>query len=464
MTHSFGHTSRRKRGSKLLAVFAATAALVIAPLVVTQTAASADVPTPGVSEPFNAPLCASSPVNGTASDPTDADGAISDLTTVFGARLDAYNAGKVVPLYDSWGMNAGAFPPLCGTRYVESAGGPVSEWMFCTDMMSHTCGETLEDGSLVGERNDGGLIPISPLEPQVKNPKLSAEQERVISYLVQNDHSYTGFGGYESYGATTATANQGSNERVALQYLIWCISDPNHPELAGFDQTCEFNMGLAEQNRILALTPQNASVSLAFSGSNQNLAVGQTVQFVLTTNVYNQPISVTSSPAGAFQVCGGTADLDGDTLTVAGTDSSVTTAITLCYSAQSAGETSITASATPAAVTHLTWDQSTELVPGTLDKPCQVFGTFRTTADTAVTASADAVFAPAATTAPATTAPATTGPATTAAGTAAAAAGTLASTGTDALSLGTIAILLTLIGGAVVSALVVKRRGSAASR
>ncbi|MFI5425527.1 hypothetical protein [Aeromicrobium sp. UC242_57] len=119
------------------------------------------MPSPAVAAAFDAPRC-----DGTTSrDPATGDGDVDNLLSVFGGRLAAYNAGGVVPLYDSSGYATGAYPPLCGVRYVASAGGPVSEWMFCTDLKSHVCGDTDEDGNLTE-----GSTPVDPLEKKATNP------------------------------------------------------------------------------------------------------------------------------------------------------------------------------------------------------------------------------------------------------------------------------------------------------
>lgn len=127
--------------------------------IVTSSAANAaplTPPAPPAPGAFEAQLCEGSMGN---PDPriNEAGAVVSNAALVIGERLDAYNQGRIVPLYDAWGTTilmqadtgtppnaAGvvqidpnydfaAYPPICGTRYEPSAGGAISEWMFCTD-------------------------------------------------------------------------------------------------------------------------------------------------------------------------------------------------------------------------------------------------------------------------------------------------------------------------------------------
>lgn len=338
--------------------------------------AHADEPDPPVAAPFAAPTCAGT----TDFDPMDNAGyAVTDLTQVFGARLTSYNTGHIVPLYDAFGgsillesdgTNTGetTYPPLCGTRYVESVGGPVSEWMFCTDRLAQTCGDTDAAGNLVDR--DGN--PISPMTGLAVNPKLTPEAEKLIAYLVQHGHSYAGVGNQSWGGVTEARSDLGTNERAALQTLVWCISDP--PTTANdFETTCENNMDAAEQDRLLALIPETPELVLELAPAGANLDVGETAELTVTTNVFNQPIRLTTGgTAGAdWAVCSGDATLTGTTLTVTGTDPSASKAVVLCATATSVGDATIAMSVTPASTEHIGWSQSVGATP-----TCQVYATF----------------------------------------------------------------------------------------
>ena len=358
--------------------------------------AHADVPSPSIELPFNAPLCAGT----TDFDPTVNPGmAVEDTSLVFGERLQSYNAGHVVPLYDAYGgtilidsegvvgPNA-AYPPICGTRYDASVGGSVSEWMFCTDISADSCGDTDAEGRIV----DSSGTPVNPMTELDVNPKLSAEQEKLISYLVQNGHSYAGIGNQAWGDVSVAQSGGNTNERNALQTLVWCISDPSPGGTSDFAKTCEANLPAEEQQRLLALIPDIPELQLEFANSDAVLEVGGSASFALTTNVYNQPITLelsgTANPA--WSVCAGNAVLDGQTLTVAGTDPSQSTTVSICATALQPGTAEIQATATPPSTQHVSWAQSQN--NPTAD-PCQVFATFRELQKVQVVSSADASFA-----------------------------------------------------------------------
>jgi len=361
-------TARRR-----LTLGLSTSALVAGLLLVSGPSASAaDIPTAPVAQ--FAATCA-----GTTDDaPTAAAGPVSDLTQVFGLKLAAYNAGKMVPLYDAFGGSVGAYPPLCGVRYDARVGGPVTEWMFCTDITSVVCGTTTEDGGLADDHSEGDgpvvVVPKNPLTDLEGNGKLTLDQEKLISYLVQKGHSYTGTGN-QSWPGNSGFAQAGTNtaDRAALQTLVWCISDA--PTVASdFATTCEANMDAEEQARLLALIPTDPELTLDLPDTAETLPVGATAEFALTTNIYNQPITVTSEPAGALTVCDGDAELTGDQLTVTGTNPAASTTITLCLTGTEEGTVDVTASATPPSTTHINWAQSIN-DGGT---PCQVYANFST--------------------------------------------------------------------------------------
>lgn len=366
--------------------------------VATSVAAHADVPEVPVDAPFQASEC----VGTTNSDPLQDPGAVADLTSVFGQRLTDFNAGKVVVLYDSWGGNdLDAYPPVCATRYVEGIGA-VSEWMFCTDIKSHTCAATDEEGRLL---NESGEV-IAGLDPQTSNPRLTSDQQKLIAYLIQNGHSYEGFGYYSWNGVTEALADGSFDNRAGLQTLIWCVSDV--PDIASAEgsvvdraQTCDANLDAAEQARLLALIPDNPIIELSFDASTQSLRPGDTATFELTTNVFGQPIELASvGVAGDLEVLSGPAVISGSTLTVTGTDPAATATISLGFTSTALGDVTLSARATPASVTHIAWNQSPGLANGV---PCQVFATFNQDRQLAVADDATVTFAATATS---TTAPA----------------------------------------------------------
>lgn len=359
------------------------------------SAAEADVPSPLPAE-FTAPQCAGT----TIFDPAANIGAaVTDVRKVFGVRLSSYSAGKIVPLYDSYGgsalldsagvvqPNQVAYPPLCGTRYVKSAGGAVSEWMFCTDREAQSCGDVDAAGNIVD--HDGQ--PVNPLSALRANPKLTPRQERLNAYLVQNGHTYAGVGNQAWGGVTAAQSDAGTNERTALQTLIWCISDAP-TNASDFHTTCDNNMNAAEQARLLALIPDVPKLVLAFKPGAAALDIGDTARFALTTNVYNQPIQMATGGTATttWSVCSGAATIVGTTLTVAGTNPAVSKNIVLCATAVTRGSATVKVSATPPSTRHIGWSQS---VNAKLAEACQVYATFHDVNLTSVSASANATFA-----------------------------------------------------------------------
>lgn len=334
---------------------------------------------------FAAPECAGD----TLDDPAAAvTGDVADLTLVFGERLADYNARRLVILYDAAGSNdwsgtppfeSLAYPPLCVVRHVDGVGA-VSEWMFCTDYLAHVCGGTLVDGRNAYYPGE----PIEPLELLASNPRLDADQEKLIAWLVTNGHSYSGSGYFSFGGVSEAAPDRGTFERWALQTLVWCISDPvesppSDPTEAERAMTCEASMNAAEQARLLAMIPDTPVANLELASLPGEVEVGESADFVLTTNLYHQPISLlVSGGAGTLVVVGSNAALVGTELVVDGTDPAVLTRVHLRITATSSGRLEITAAATPISRTSLSWSQSPTVSSDA--GPCQVFAKFDTIA------------------------------------------------------------------------------------
>lgn len=394
----------RHRGSIFRGFRVAGSALAVAVLVAFllpagATISAADVPPTQVVAPFTAPKCAGD----TQFDPTNTSDAVVDTTSVFGKRLDDYNAGKVVVLYDAYGGSPlNAYPPLCGTRYVAGSGA-VSEWMFCTDIHSEACGGTAADGGLVDESG----APLRGLDTLTGNSRLdpgSADKEKLIAYLIQNGHSYDGTGvpgtTYGWSGVTEAvadaTGSTATQQRAALQTLIWCISDPVALPATGTEVerevACQNNMDATEQARLLALIPDVPSVTLSFAASS-TAKVGDSVTMTLSTNLYDQPIAVgTSGVAGSLAICGGAAGatLSNGVLTVPAGEPTVTTDVLVCVTSTAAGTVNVSASARPASRLHLGWNQSPDITQS--GKACQVFATFNAVKQLGVSSATSAIF------------------------------------------------------------------------
>lgn len=380
-----------RRRMRIGVAIGAAATMALSLVGLTAIAASADVPDPQVAAPFTAPLCAGQ----TDFDPANNAGmAVPDTTQVFGERLVSYNEGRIVPLYDGYGGTVlitadgtvtgdAAYPPVCGTRYVASAGKAVSEWMFCTDRDAQSCGDTNAAGSIVD--HDGN--PINPMTGLPTNPKLSPEQEKLIAFLVQHGHSYVGIGD-QDWGVDKARSDLGTSERNALQTLVWCVSDPATSD-SGFARTCAANMDADEQARLLAMIPDEPVIDMVLGGTSP-VKVGDTAEFQLSTNLFNQPIALQLSGAAltGLSVCEGTATLTGAVLTVTGSDPNVSIDVTLCATATETGSATLEANATPPSTEHIGWAQS---INASLEQPCQVYATFHEDDKVAVSARAAVV-------------------------------------------------------------------------
>ena len=384
----------RIRNGRLITAALTMLAVVAAPVLTAPVAARADTPDPQVADPFVAPPCPGE-ISG---DLENADGNVPNLLLVFGQRLADYNAGKVVLLHSNGGTNTteNYIPPSCGTRYVESVGGPVSEWMYCTDLDSHTCGGTDAEGHLLnqdGERIDGmGYLP--------GNPRLTRDQEKLIAYLIKNGHEYDNPNFFSEVSFADPYGN--GQQRAALQLLLWCISDPGSMAAwNGPGTACVNSMDAAEQARLLALIPDDPVIEIDLGGPSVTLAPGETAEITLRTNLYEQPIALTSSGlTGTLTVLSGDVDLGTDDIVVHGTDASVLTTVRLGFTSNGIGTVEFEASAHPDAVEHLAWAQS----PGVSSSdgvPCQVYATFRSSELSTVSDRASATFAdPAGPTAP----------------------------------------------------------------
>lgn len=270
---------------------------------------------------------------------------------ITGRKLADYEAGGVVILYaPDGGTPSTGGVPLCTVRELDGA--PVSEWAYCTDYGKSSCGEVDEAGQ--PRRDSPG--------PIGGNARLNAEQERLISYLIQHGYPIRdpGVAPGLSHGQTQADSTT-TARRLALQALVWCVSDPQAADLQPF---CAANLGSGDRAQILARTPPTPQLTL--SGPSGELQVGQTARFTLRTNLIGQPITVQATNGARLTVCGGSATLRGDQLTVtrAGT-------VTLCATGTRPGAVSLTAAATPPSTRAIGWNWNG-------DPECQVFATFDT--------------------------------------------------------------------------------------
>lgn len=383
-------------GSVIRLVVGAAAALGLASahLLGAPAPALADVP-PAPVAAFDAPACPGT----TFSSPQSNTGALAQLLRVFDgdpsdpriSRLEAYEQGNVVPLYDAYGFSDitpifdpddstttiyPAYPPICATRYVAAAGGPVSEWMYCTDYRARSCADVDEDG--FGMYVDDAGVPryldtaTEPVAPP-GNPRLTPDQEKLIAYLIQHGHPYTGFGSYDHLPGGGIANSETTDQRVALQILIWCVSDYGYDPVGdpAFDQTCDASMSPARQQALIDSIPDTPVLTLAVHSPAVSVAAGATARVQVESNVFAQPLTVTSIQP--VTVCGGPGSLVGDQLTIAGTDASVPNTVELCVDAPHSGQLTLEVSVVPATTQHIGWNQAGTGDPG---ESCQVYATF----------------------------------------------------------------------------------------
>ncbi len=358
-----------KVSSALLSALVA-APLLLASLMVFVPPARADVPESPATEPFTAPRCEGT----TPYDPSAAEGEVIDLTRVFGQRLVDYNAGRMVFLYNSNGENVGG-TPVCGVRYIEGVG-PVSEWSYCTDFHSLYCNTTDADGNLTEE---GEILP--PLEELTTNPRLTADQERLIHHILTSELPM------DRYGDIIVTGNASEPQRNVRQRAVWCVSEPG--ETAQFLQEfCAKNLPPERQQEILESLPAEPHTNplLGVSSPDTIATVGDTSRVSVTTNITSTPIQV-SAPGATIVLCdpaaGDVLFADGD-LTLS-TPEGETVTVDLCVTWNESGMRSVTAAADDVrpAVQQLHWVQSPAIIN---EVPCQVFSSFSSTKPLGLTA------------------------------------------------------------------------------
>lgn len=384
--------SRNSSTTTLFRVAAVAVAVSVA-IFGSPSAAFAAAPVLPVGE-FQAPACDGE----TDVSPQSNPGAVADLLQVFDgdpadprvSRLEAYNLGYAVPLYDSYGMSDltpyvhpdgsstiyDAYPPICATRYVASAGGPVSEWMYCTDYTSHSCADVDEDGfGMYLDKAKVARYLTTATEPTASpgNPRLTDDQEKLIAYLVQHGYPYTGVGSYDWLPPGGIANSETTVQRTALQILVWCVSDYGYDPVGDpdFDATCDASMSPTMQQTLADSIPDIPVLTLAVSSPHAAVAPGATVRVRVESNIFAQPLTVTS--AQAVTVCSGPGFFSGDQLSITGTDADIPLTVELCVIAPQSGSASVVVSVIPATTEHIGWNQAST---GDPSEPCQVYATF----------------------------------------------------------------------------------------
>ncbi|WP_404593514.1 DUF5979 domain-containing protein [Paenarthrobacter histidinolovorans] len=350
---------------KIVAALAASTVLATGVFAAQLTMSSPSVAStpPVAASSFDAPACP-----GTTTPVANPD------TTVEGENLANYNKGLVVELYNVRGYDVdglSVIPPLCGVRYATEeeggpvGGGPVSAWMFCTDLVLHSC----FDGRPLDEHPE-------------KNANMTDFQRRVFAYIVQNGFQYN-----NGTINTFVTADQDTDSRVRLQDLAWCVKDYDAMSING-RKPCD-NGGLSPDKiaETFAFLAQPYVPAISITPASQQQTVGQQSQVKLSTNVAETPIELTTSN-GTFELCAGESDasLNGGILTVNNPVTPGSTVdVDLCTTSASAGTVNISASVIPITEDSLNWYHNG-------DSDCQVFAVFARVEAQTIKASAQITF------------------------------------------------------------------------
>ncbi|MCP2048250.1 UNVERIFIED_ORG: hypothetical protein J3D58_002322 [Paenarthrobacter nicotinovorans] len=350
---------------KIVAALAASTVLATGVFAAQLTMSSPSVAStpPVAASSFDAPACP-----GTTTPVANPD------TTVEGENLANYNKGLVVELYNVRGYDVdglSVIPPLCGVRYATEeeggpvGGGPVSAWMFCTDLVLHSC----FDGRPLDEHPE-------------KNANMTDFQRRVFAYIVQNGFQYN-----NGTINTFVTADQDTDSRVRLQDLAWCVKDYDAMSING-RKPCD-NGGLSPDKiaETFAFLAQPYVPAISITPASQQQTVGQQSQVKLSTNVAETPIELTTSN-GTFELCAGESDasLNGGILTVNNPATPGSTVdVDLCTTSASAGTVNISASVIPITEDSLNWYHNG-------DSDCQVFAVFARVEAQTIKASAQITF------------------------------------------------------------------------
>ncbi|MHA3683470.1 hypothetical protein ACXR2W_04370 [Leucobacter sp. HY1908] len=345
--------------------------------------AAAAAPAPFASAPttpageFFAELCSTGGgVDQTTENPKANQGSnvMPDLTRVFGQRLADYNAGSTVLLYTSTGGSGGG-TPNCGVHYDAVTDGPVSEWMFCTDQTAKTCSQVDKNGLL-----HQGSDYVGQLENRTGNPGLSPDQEKIISYIIRHDMPVP----VDNFLSTVDVAsNKTVDSRNAKQNLVWCVSDPvDFGEPLAY--WCDEAIGADKQAAILASMPKTPELTI--TPASTEVVVAGEAKVTLTTNLVNQPITLTADAPG-LALCEPQTDVtlstDGE-LTISSTVTGTKT-VDLCISSATPAEILVQASATAHAGDEAAWVQSPG---GAAGIECQVYALTRAGAATDMNATA----------------------------------------------------------------------------
>ncbi|NMM88506.1 hypothetical protein B2J88_29845 [Rhodococcus sp. SRB_17] len=332
----------------------------------------------------------------------------SNELVIDGQRLENYNDGNVVPLYNNGYVDGrSVVAPVCGVREVDGVG-PRSEWMYCTDIDLDTCDEV--NGGRPGytpegdRHNELSFETVGPTIPVAGNDRLNDDQELVISYLLQNPHPFT------ALTPNGVADDSTDNNRVNRQLLVWCISDwegGRHQFGDGTEMVdCDADLGSAEQSRILEIMKAEPILGIELTRPTAGtVANGDKATFTVSTNLYGKRLTVNVPTGAKVELCepSSNAKLTGNTLVVTGSGND-STDVKLCVTSPAGGNVKVSVSGTPSSHESIHWNNA--------GAECQVFATFDTVQQDKLAGDATVTFdtttAPTTTTTAPTTAPTTT--------------------------------------------------------
>ncbi|MHA3723458.1 hypothetical protein ACXR2T_06225 [Leucobacter sp. HY1910] len=314
-----------------------------------------------------------------------------NLTQLFGNRITDLEAGHVVPLYANQGDNANT-PAACALRLVTDATSgertAVAEWIYCTDQTNPACVSTDEDGRL----NEAGTFPGAQEELEDGNPRLSPEQQQVISYLIQNDFDLPLVPAeYAAWVESTISSPQGdgyrssndnSTDRQVRQLLVWCVSDyaggnytadpgNSRRHIQGWCKSLGLEEGGSGFNAILDIMNATPDVAVSLTDpATGDVQPGGTASFSITTATPGVPVSLVASSGTLEIVSPATATLNAGVLTYPEGEDTAVVRVT----GADAGELTLSASSTVPRTGNVMWSQSPQEIVSQ-DKFCQVFAT-----------------------------------------------------------------------------------------
>jgi uncharacterized repeat protein (TIGR01451 family) len=293
------------------------------------------------------------------------------LLELSGTRETELDSGASVPLYLTDGriadltqdpQNSGQTPGC--VAYRDGGGTVKSLWAYCTDHGASSCMATWLPSPTTVTGNPKFDPSADPLGP---------DKEKVIAYLVQHGYPVRNGAAFVTgnyplgFPGVTKANDDSTNQRAALQQLIWCVSDAGPGNKVRTWTGCTANFTAADFDTVLGLAASTPVLKVA--APDGPLTVGDVARFTVETNVTGKPVSLALTGGEGWRVCAGDATLSGSTLTFASTGPwGQTPAVELCAKTVAAGTVKVDANVFPDAKKDLAWIWNG-------DAACQIFAT-----------------------------------------------------------------------------------------